>query len=293
MTVIPLSVRLRAAIAVTLFTLLSAAAQEPKTAEVKGTLHSGQEIILQGYVAELDNLVRTGQAVHADVATDGMFSFRGIPYGDYVLRITDYYGTPLTEQFVTVRENQAPVEVQLPKSGARPASGSVSLQELQHPPAHKAVDAALSGQRFAQSGKYERAAEELRKAVRISPEYALAHSNLAVQYIRLHQYQQAMGEIERATAIAGRNPADLCNLAFVQTALQHYDEAAATTREVLRMDPNYAHAHYILGTLLLLRNETRAEGIAHLERAAVTIDGARAALARVTSATLPPGAGRR
>jgi tetratricopeptide (TPR) repeat protein len=274
--------RLHAAVAVSLFGLLPAVAQEPKTAEVKGTVAREKEVLLLGYVAELDDLVHPGQALHADVAADGVFLFRNIPYGDYVLRITNYYGTPIVEQFVTVREHQMPVDVRLPGlDGPRPASGGVSLRELRHPPAPKAVGAVLAGQRFAESGNYERAAEELRKAVRISPEYAQAHSNLAVQYIRMRQYQQAADEIDRALSIAGPNPVDLCNQAFVRTAMQHYDQAAASAREALRIDPNSAHAHYLLGTLLLLHNEARAEAIAHLERAAGTIEGARASLARL------------
>jgi Tfp pilus assembly protein PilF len=266
--------------------MLAVFAQDPKTVDVKGALTSDKVLIFHGYVAELNDLVHPGESVHTDVATDGQFTFRGIANGDYVLRITDYYGTALTEQFVTVRENPSQIEVKLPKGdGARPASGRVSLRQLQHPPAHKAVDAALAGQRFAASGKYDRAAIELRKAIRISPEFAEAHSNLAVQYIRLHQYQEAKSEIEQALAIAGPNSPDLCNMAFVRAALQQFDEGTASAREALRIDPNNVNAHYILGTLLLLHNETRAEGVEHLRRAAEKIESARAALERLSTGT--------
>ena len=273
--------RLRAAIVFYALALNPAAAQEPKTAEVKGNVVHENELILHGYVAELEDLVHHGRTLYTDVPPDGLFLIREVPYGDYVLRITNYYGTTIAEQFVTVREHQTPVDVRLPSDGPRPASGNVSLRELRNPPAAKAVGAAMAGQRFAQSGQYERAAQELRKAVRISPEYALAHSNLAVQYIRLGQYEQASGEIDQALAISGPNPSDLCNQAFVRIALQHYDEAAVSAREALAIDPGLAAAHYLLGTVLLLRPEARAEAIAHLERAAPAMEGARAALARM------------
>jgi tetratricopeptide (TPR) repeat protein len=273
---------LRIAITVTV-SLLTLMGQEANIGEVRGAI-AGQEITLHGYVAELNDVIHPGAPVHTDVASDGTFVLRGVPYGDYVLRITNYYGTPITEQFVTVHEKQMPVEVRLPNSNVpRPGAGRVSVRQLQHPPTTKAVDAALTGERFAESGQYARAAEELRKAVRISPEYAQAHSRLAVQYIRLHEYEEAIVEIERAIEITGAEPAELCNLAFARTALGQYDEATATAREALRIDPKHAAAHYILGTLLLRRNETRAEGIAHLERAASTMEGARAALARLKS----------
>jgi tetratricopeptide (TPR) repeat protein len=281
--VIPLFLRPLAVITVTVCTL-TAVAQEPKTVVVKGNLHDGQAVLLHGYIAELNDVIHPGESVHTDVASDGAFSFRGVPYGDYLLRITDYYGTVLAEQFVTVRESQGPLDVQLSRGkGPRPASERISLRELQHPPAPKAVNAALAGERFAQSGKYERAADELRKAVQISPEFAQAHASLGVQYVRLRQFQQAKDEFDRALEIAGPDPVILSNLAFARTALGDYAAGAAAAREALRIDPNEAHAHYILGTILLLRNETRAEGIAHLERAARTIESARTALARVAA----------
>jgi tetratricopeptide (TPR) repeat protein len=262
--------------------LAQAPAQEPKVTDLKGVVVNKEEVLLHGYVVELSDLAHPIQSAHSDVASDGAFVFRGIPYGDYVLKITDYYGSVFVEQFVTVRENQPQVEVRLSQGDVpRPASGHVSLRELQHPPTRRAVEAALAGQKLAESGEYERAAGELRRAVRISPDFAPAHANLAVQYIRLQRFAEAQSEIERAIEIAGPDPAELCNLAVVRAALQHYDEAAATAREALRIDPKYAQAHYILGSLLLLRNETRAEAIAHLERAAPTIDGARSALQRI------------
>jgi tetratricopeptide (TPR) repeat protein len=277
-----LYLRLYAAFTLVVFTIIAASAQDLKSADIKGKVTDEKIIVFHGYVAELDELVHPGQAVHCDVATDGAFTFRNIAYGDYVLRITDYYGTPFTEQFLTVREHQLPVEVALPKADARPTGARVSLRQLQHPPAAKAVNAALAGQRFAQSGNYDRAAGELRKAIHISPEYAEAHSNLAVQYIHMGQFADARVEIERAMAIAGPDPANLCNLAFVHASLQQYDQGAAAAREALRLDPNHANAHYLLGALLLLRNETRAEAIEHLQRAAPSIPAAQAALVRLT-----------
>src|SRR5262249_20296044 len=158
-------------------TLITADGQMPGRSDIKGTLHLGKELVLNEYVAELDDLTHPGQAVHADVAADGTFLFRGISYGDYVLKITNYYGSPLGQQFLTVHENTPPVEVRLAEREApRPANGRISLRELRHPPAAKAVAAALSGERLSREGQYERAAEEFRKAIRISPDYATAHS---------------------------------------------------------------------------------------------------------------------
>ena len=46
-------------------------------------------------------------------------------------------------------------------------------------------------QRFSESGQTEKAVEELEKAIRISPEYADAYNNLAVQHIRMGRFEDA------------------------------------------------------------------------------------------------------
>jgi tetratricopeptide (TPR) repeat protein len=249
-------------------------AQQPKTADVKGALRDPQAQFLRGYLAELTDVTHQGQSATADVAADGSFTFRNIPYGDYVLRITNYYGTVFQEGFVTVHENQELIDVAIPRNDAPRPGGGVSVKELLHQPSRKAVEAALSGQRFAQSGNYGQAVEQLQKALRFSPDYAQAHSILAVQYIKLQRYEEAKSE----------SAAALCNRAYVRTALREYGDAVADARAALRLDPSLAGAHYILGTLLLLRDGTRAEGVEHLRRAAETMQAAKASLARVTGA---------
>ncbi len=142
-----------------------AAAQEPNAGDLKGLLHSERDIILHGYVAELSNLLQTRESMKTDVLTDGAFLFRRVPYGDYVLKITTYDGSPIVEQFVAVHQSPTVADVRLPNPfEPRPATGRVSLRELQHRPAAKAVKAALAGQRFSHEGQYERAAEESSKS---------------------------------------------------------------------------------------------------------------------------------
>lgn len=84
--------------------------------------------------------------------------------------------------------------------------------------------------------------------------------------------------------IGGPDPTDLCNLAYVRTALGQYDDGAAAARAALRLDPSFAAAHLILGTLLQSKNGARAEAIDHLRRAAETMESARETLRRIDSA---------
>ena len=59
------------------------------------------------------------------------------------------------------------------------------------PPAPKAVEAAIAAQHFSQEGRSAEAAGALEKAVPISPDFAVAHSNLAVQYLRMRRFKEA------------------------------------------------------------------------------------------------------
>lgn len=115
----------------------------------------------------------------------------------------------------------------------------------------------VSAQRFSESGQAEKAVEELEKAIRISPEYADAYNNLAVQHIRMGRFEEACGELARAIASA---------------------------RAALRLDSGSPQAHLILGSILAQDPRTRAESIPHLERAAETLPSARASLEQVRRA---------
>jgi tetratricopeptide (TPR) repeat protein len=262
---------------------LAAGAQDQQTSHISGRIHSSDPV-LHGYVVELEELNRHGGGAppQADVQVDGEFTVRNVPYGEYLLKVMTYAGEVVTQQLVAVHDRESPIDLQLPKRAPVPAGTTVSFGELRHPPARKAIAAAAAAQRFAQAGHTDRAAGELEKALRISPDYAAAHSNLAVQYLRLGRYEDARAEIERALAISGPNALDYANLAFAYAALQRVDDAMAAARRALAIDRHSASAHYLLGALLALTPATRGEGIAHLEAAAETIPAARRDLEKWT-----------
>jgi hypothetical protein len=94
----------------------------------------------------------------------------------------------------------------------------------------------------------------------------------------MQRFEEAAPEQQRAIDLAGPNPVRLCNLAFAQANLGRFQEALATVRAALRLDAGFDRAHLLLGTLLAADPRTRAEGIAHLERAAQTIQSAQTQL---------------
>jgi tetratricopeptide (TPR) repeat protein len=157
----------------------------------------------------------------------------------------------------------------------RPPSGPVSVTQLQHPPARKAFGAFMAAQRFSEAGQFEKAAAELEKAIRISPEYAEAYTNLAAQHARMGRYAEAIGDATRAMQLTKPNAIDLSNLAYAQYMLKRYGEAVESARTAVRLDPASDKAQYLLGTLLVMRRSTLREGVAHLQRALPSIPAAR------------------
>jgi superkiller protein 3 len=138
----------------------------------------------------------------------------------------------------------------------------------------------VAGEKLIRSGDYERAVAQLQQAVRLSPDYAAAHSALAAAYLYRKQYATAREEIARAMEIGGPDAADLGNLAVAYAADRHCPEAVEAAKAALRADPGYAPAHYVLGWLLLRNPATEAEAIRNLEEAAPTMAAARTLLSR-------------
>lgn len=246
-----------------------------------GEVHSDTETVMHGYVVELEELTSHRSFAQADVELDGSFRFRNVPYGDYVLKVQTYSGDVLQQAYVTVDAKVSPPTLQLPKQKqSRPPSGGISAGRLLHPPDKKAYKVFVVAQKLSESGKYAEAARELQRALEISPDYADAHSNLAVQYMRLGRFEDSVAESSRAMEIAKPNVVDLSNMACAQNALHRVPEAILSARAALELEPGNANAHYILGSLLAGDRRTLREGITHLALAADRLPNAQHNLER-------------
>jgi len=260
---------------------ISGSAQTNEIAVLKGEIHSTTPLDFHEYRVELEDMNRHGETYSAYPRMDGEFELRHISAGEYQLRLTTLQGEVVHQEFVSVNSMAPNVSLNLSAPRRAPsAPGTISITQLRHPPDRKAIQSFAAAQKFAASGNPEKAAEELQKAVSISPEFADAYTNLAAQHMRLHRFQEAVDEMNRAIAIAGPNALRLTNLAFAQINLSLVPEALANVRAALRLDSSYAQAHLILGSILAGDRRTLSEAIPHLERAAEIFPSARAALER-------------
>jgi tetratricopeptide (TPR) repeat protein len=257
-----------------------ARSQSPGDAIVKGEVHS-ESAGIEHYSAQLDDLQHHQRIAAVDVRSDGTFEFRNVPQGEYTLRITDLRGAEVYVGFASVNQTGSALQIWIPNTPkARPPSGQVSAADLLHPPNRKAYQAVVAAQAFSESGQVGKAAEQLEKAVKLSPDYATAHTNLAAAYIKLGRYEEALDEVSRAIAAGKPNARDLSNRAFAQAALRRYGEALESARQAVEIDPSSAQAQYMLGSILAADDRTLAEAIPHLARAARELPSAGGALER-------------
>ena len=254
-------------------------AQTTEVQVVKGGLQSSGTLVYRDLWVELLDITHHTEVHRADVTSDGSFEFRSVPPGDYRFRVTSNSGEPIYEQSVTISTFSGQLSIQMPvDKRPRYAPGTVSFTQLKHPPSQKAFQALASAQKFSEAGNIEKAVEELERAIRLSPEYADAYNNLAVQHMHMGRYDDAATELARAIEIAGPSTLKLCNLAYAQSRLNREEEAISNLRAALKLDSSYPQAHLILGSILAADPRTRAESIPHLERAALTLPSARATL---------------
>jgi tetratricopeptide (TPR) repeat protein len=152
---------------------------------------------------------------------------------------------------------------------------------LRHRPSRRALEAARKAQNFAESGAYERAACEWKKAVDADPEFSEAHGNLGAQYARLNRASDAAGEFRRAIALDPATARHQSNLAIVLAQLGQLDEAESWARRAVQKDGGSALGHYVLGCVLTARTTSVAEAIQQLRIAARQLPRAHEVLARI------------
>jgi tetratricopeptide (TPR) repeat protein len=121
--------------------------------------------------------------------------------------------------------------------------------------------------------KFKDAEKEFQQALQFSPSYSTAHQWYAYDLIAMGRMPEALAEIQRAERL---DPAsliinnDLGEMLFYDG---QFDAAIEQFHKVLQMDPNFSHAHAVLGWVYEAK-EMFPEAIAEL-RMAVKGSGAK------------------
>jgi len=119
--------------------------------------------------------------------------------------------------------------------------------------------------------QYNRAIRNFQRAIALDPHMARAYDNLGLCYYYQNQNATAVENYKKAIELDRASPHPSAwpylNLAITQQFLNQLPDAEANLRQAIRLDPNFAQAHFQLGTALedLERLE---DAIAELRQAA-------------------------
>lgn len=207
--------------------------------------------------------------------TDGAFRFNNLGAGSYtvVVEAGAEYETHRESVYIegnsslgrsmripsVPRSIMVPIYLQLKRMGKRSAPPGVLNAALANVP-KAAADLYTEALLAARAGDSKKAVEQLKGAISLYPEFALALNELGVQYLKLGQADRAAEALQRAVALTP--DANIPRLNYGIALLEKKDFAGAEVhlRQVLRKNDAVATAHYYLGLVLIsLRNYGEAE----------------------------------
>lgn len=93
------------------------------------------------------------------------------------------------------------------------------------------------------------AIEQFRRAIAINADYVKARSNLGVVLMDADRFAEARAELRAAMTVEPRSPDLVVNLALVEHADRHPDEAIELLLRAIGYQPTHAMAHYNIAVL--------------------------------------------
>jgi len=147
------------------------------------------------------------------------------------------------------------------------SSKIVSFTEL----AHKIPSAALKEARAADNalkkGDLDGVISHLEKVVLIDPAYVAAQRNLALAYLKTHQYDKAAPALDKLAELDPKSPLPYAGLSALYYNLNRMHDAEIAARRALDNDPYYELGHFLLGTTLALQGKEPQLALGHLTKA--------------------------
>lgn len=180
---------------------------------------------------------------------------------------------PDADRLETIQSQAAPV------AALRPRVETISVHELLLPAG--AIKEFQRSEKAVRSGNFQSAAEHLRKAIQIDPDFIQAHNNLGASYLQLSEYESAVSEFQRAIALDPGVQETHRNLGLGLFLLHRYVEAEIAARRALQLDPQRSNARYTLGRILAAEGNGSAEAEQLLRQSLPEFVDARLPLAQV------------
>jgi Tfp pilus assembly protein PilF len=179
---------------------------------------------------------------------DGIFRFRSVPPGNYSVVVDagsqyEKAREPVTlDPLANGRVAQIVVELHFKVDAANPAFGGVP---------QNALSLYQKGRTAAQKGDHKAAAEFFSEAVAAYPNFAIALSDLAFEYMKTNQMDKAGETYEALLKLKPNDAVAHLNLGIVMFNKKKFDDAEMHLRKALELNSPGPTAHYYLGLTLI------------------------------------------
>jgi Flp pilus assembly protein TadD len=242
---------------------------------------SGGRHVIQGHVYFPDGRPGTNVKVRLEsnnfiggssqTDSDGNFRFTGLEAGSYTVKVEVGKEYELAVESVAIdreatsgpRTVMVPIYLRLKgtPAGSNPAAANPGLAGVPKP----AVDLYNQALESGKKGDSKKAIEQLKQAVELHPNFALALNELGVQYLRLNQSDKAVEPLSRAVKLTPNAPPPRLNYGIALWNTKKFAEAETELREVLKKSETSQSAHYYLG-LALLSQKKMDDALPEFER---------------------------
>ncbi len=187
---------------------------------------------------------------------DGKFLIVGVGNGTYNLSVEpgdDF--EPASERVEIAQARGAPpqtfnVNIQLRWKRGTLQKPSVIDAEVARAP-RKAQEFFRSALANAAKGDHQGAVDELLRAIAEYPEFAIAHSELGVQYQKLNQLEKSDEHLLTALKLKPGAYEPLASRGILLVRMKKFEEAETVLREVLKIKDDSAVVHFYLGRSLV------------------------------------------
>ena len=157
----------------------------------------------------------------------------------------------------------------------KPTGETISVTQLQHKVPKEAAKNFERAIKLSRGGEHQKAAAELETALRRDPEFGSAENQIGVEYSYLGRWDEAENAFRRCTDIEPGSWMGHYNLGLTLYGRGDLPGAEQSTRRALALSSENPRIHLLLGELLVLREQTRVEGLDELKFAARTLSDAR------------------
>lgn len=259
--------------------------------EVEGVVYAPGSQPLAGVAVFLEDVtrVRVGQSI---TGSDGRYRFSRVAAGTYfvVVRPPDAQLQPVVHRLELINSARSGIassserlDIQM-SAVPRRATAAAGVVFAQDVPADAEAE---YGRAMESLGKKERAraAEQLKRALKLFPNYFAASQQLGLLYVEGEQFQEAMAPLVKAVEINPKAAPSYLGLGIASIKLGRPDLALDALERARKLDAKSYRVHFYLGLALTDLNRLD-EAVASLKEAhrlgaAVKFGAARLYLASV------------